>query len=82
MKTIALQTDLLENSFFLFAAYALVFIICVCITRAIFSIPEILKHQRIQTMLLAKIAHGSGEKALEIKAIFLKENLDIELVDK
>lgn len=49
--------------------FSIAFIICVLITRAIFSIPEIVRMQRAQTLLLSKIASNSHKS--EVNEILL-----------
>lgn len=59
-----------ENNFFIvLAIYTGAFLICVFITRAIFSIPKFLKYQRAQTLALIKIARANGVTEEEIKII-------------
>jgi hypothetical protein len=59
------------NTFFEYLiGYAVVFLICVFITRAIFSIPKFLDLQRAQVHLLSDIALKNGVDPEVVKKIY------------
>jgi hypothetical protein len=49
--------------------YIIAFIIAVFVTRAIFSIPKLLKYQRMQILLLAEMAKAQGVDLERIEKI-------------
>jgi hypothetical protein len=49
--------------------YMIAFIIAVFVTRAIFSIPKLLKYQRMQILLLAELAKAQGVDPERIEKI-------------
>lgn len=50
--------------------YIVLFILCIVLTRAIFSIPKIIRHLQAQTRLLAKIAEANG-----VDQIFIRDEM-------
>lgn len=57
---IPIMKDLFENPFLLLAVCAITFLICIAITRAIFSIPQFIKYEKAKMLLLLKIAETKG----------------------
>jgi len=71
MKYILLQSS---NDMLVFkiAGLLIVFIVCVFITRAIFSIPEIIKNLKMQNDTLRRIAEKLGVDVTELKDLHNK----------
>jgi len=70
MKLFFLQIDeSMFNPLTLIGILVISFVIGIIITRAIFSIPTFLKHQKMQTLLLIKIAKAQGVSEKEIEII-------------
>lgn len=57
------------NPFIFYGCIVIAFFIAVFITRAIFSIPTLIRHNKMQTLLLVKIARAKGVTEEEIKII-------------
>jgi len=58
-----------DNAIGYIIGYIVAFIIAIFITRAIFSIPKLLKYQRMQVLLLAELAKVQGVDAERIEKI-------------
>jgi len=68
MKTILLEVSIFRTPIGISLIIAL-FFIAIYLTRYIFSIPILLKHQKAQTLLLLKIARSNGLTDEEFKNI-------------
>lgn len=55
-----MEKPIFENPIMLIIAIAVAFLICILITRAIFSIPRFLKYQKIQTAIMLEMAERNG----------------------
>lgn len=69
MKNLLLQATLIDP--ITVVIYVGIFLILVFITRAIFSIPRILKELKAQTLLQAKQAEKAGVEKEEIEKILI-----------
>jgi len=58
-----------DNAIPYILGYIIAFIIAVFVTRAIFSIPKLLKYQRMQILLLAELAKAQGVDPERIEKI-------------
>jgi len=58
-----------DNAIFYIIGYVIAFVVGVFITRAIFSIPKLLKYQRMQVLLLAELAKAQGVDTERIEKI-------------
>lgn len=66
----------MERIIFYSFGFLAAFLICVAITRAIFSIPAFLKYQKANTVLLMKIARAQGvpEDEIQLVSNFIQTN--------